>query len=115
MTKEEWEDDEETFTWANGNVTPNYYETTYSNIQNKTNMDFVLFYNLVYSRDKLYFYRIFSQFIKNVSKNIPASQSIDDGEYGIIKYDFSTTLDEKGRPSKISVDEDESFIFEYYD
>ena len=114
FTKEIEEAGEETYTWANGNVTANY-ETSYSNVQNKTNMDFVLFYETVYLRDNLCFYRIFSQFIKNVSKNIPASQSIDDGEYGIVKYDFSTTLDEKGRPSKITVDEEECFFFEYYD
>ena len=106
--------DEEIYTWANGNVSARY-ETSYSNIQNKTNMDFVLFYETVYSRGNLCFYRIFSQFIKNVSKNIPNSQSIDDGEYGTVKYEISTLLDEKGRPSKITVDEEECFFFEYYD
>lgn len=116
ITKEIEEGGEETYTWTNGNVTLDNFETTYSNIKNKTNMDFVLFYVMLYGRDNLCFYRIFSQFIKNVSKNIPASQSFDPGgEDDIVKYDFSTTLDEKGRPSKITVDEDESFIFEYYD
>ena len=104
------------YAWSNGNLTTikdtyiyddgKEEETStiaYSDIENKTNIDFCLWLD-----DAEPIYTI--QFMKNVSKNIPSSVKYGTGALSII----STTLDEKGRPSKMEYDEC-TYTFEYYD
>jgi len=104
-----------TYTWLNGNLTSKkevfgggQYENTttiaYSDIENNTNIDFYLW--LGCGADPTYTI----QFMKNVSKNIPSSVKTDGGDIKTI----TTTLDEKGRPSKM-VFWDTTYTFEYYD
>lgn len=76
----------------------------YSNIVNKTNVDFG---NFLYNEDETC---SFSQFIGNVSKNIPIKVSTDYGG----SSDITISLDSKGRPTKIVFDGDE-YEFEYYE
>ncbi|MBO7053867.1 MAG: hypothetical protein J6W37_00600 [Bacteroidales bacterium] len=104
------------YAWSNGNLTTikdtyiyddgKEEETStiaYSDIENKTNIDFCLWLD-----DAEPIYTI--QFMKNVSKNIPSSVKYGTGALSII----STTLDEKGRPSKMVYDGC-TYTFEYYD
>ena len=102
--------------WADGSVTSikstesegnHTYESstsiTYSDVKNNTNIDFFLFFED--GEDLM----CFSQFIKNVSKNIPSSIKRDSSLSTI-----TTTLDEKGRPAKMVIDGD-TYTFEYYE
>ena len=110
------EDDVYTYSWSEGNLTTSknvYYDDerykheettliTYSDVKNNTNIDFYLWFE---AEDALLTY----QFIKSVSKNVPSS----------IKDDYcvstiTTTLDEKGRPSKMVYD-GHTYTFEYYE
>ena len=95
--------------WSEGNLTTFKEDSdyssniTYSDVKNNTNLDYYLWLNfedVIFST---------SQFIKNVSKNIPSSFK-SEGSLSTIK----TTLDEKGRPSKMVYDGD-TYTFEYYD
>lgn len=109
-------DDVYTYAWSEGNLitSKNVYsddegykheETTsitYSDVKNNTNIDFYLWFEEGHAL-------FTNQFIKNVSKNVPSS--IKDN-YGISTV--TTTLDEKGRPSKMEYDGD-TYTFEYYD
>ncbi len=120
LSKESWgENSYDTYTWLNGNLTSlkdtyvfedgegkeeRVTKIEYSDIENNTNIDFYLW---LYSGAN-YAYTI--QFMKNVSKNIPSSVKYEEGSPAII----STTLDEKGRPSKMIYDGD-TYTFEYYD
>ena len=98
------------YAWSNGNLTTikdtyiyddgKEEETStiaYSDIENKTNIDFCLWLD-----DAEPIYTI--QFMKNVSKNIPSSVKYGTGALSII----STTLDEK-------VYDGATYTFEYYD
>lgn len=91
--------------WENGNIS-SYDDITfvYSNIKNNTNLDFAMLL-----ADGGVSWQLMNQFIKNVSKNIPSSVKSGNA-VGII----TTTLDEKGRPSKMVFDGD-TYTFEYYD
>jgi hypothetical protein len=94
--------------WIEGNLTtfkdPDYSSNiTYSDVNNNTNLDYYLWLNF---EDVLF---STSQFIKNVSKNIPSSIK-SDGSLSTI----TTTLDEKGRPAKMVIDGD-TYTFEYYE
>lgn len=109
-------DDVYTYAWSEGNLTTskNVYsddegykheETTsitYSDVKNNTNIDFYLCFEEGHAL-------FTNQFIKNVSKNVPSS--IKDN-YGISTV--TTTLDEKGRPSKMEYN-GYTYTFEYYD
>lgn len=100
-----------TFTWSEGNLISsklvdddNHEFTTaitYSDIKNNTNLDFFLWFD---SGSEMFT----SQFIKSVSNNLPSS--IKDSGISTI----ATTLDDKGRPSKMVYD-GYTYTFEYYD
>lgn len=91
--------------WENNNITlyDGDEQFIYSDVKNNTNIDFALWLeeeSLIYT----------SQFMKNISNNIPSSYKSSYSGVAVI----TTTLDEKGRPSKMVFDGD-TYTFEYYD
>ena len=117
LSKYSYSENTSTCLWADGFITSiknTEYEgnhtiesstsITYSDVKNNTNIDFFLFFEE--GEDLM----SFSQFIKNVSKNIPSSYKTDSGSL----YTVTTTLDEKGRPAKMVID-GEAYTFEYYE
>lgn len=120
LSKESWsENSYDTYTWLSGNLTSSkstyvfddgdgkeelVTKIEYSDIENNTNIDLYLWL------DNGFDYAHTIQFMKNVSKNIPSSVKSGAGAPVVI----STTLDEKGRPSKMVYD-GTTYTFEYYD
>lgn len=91
--------------WENNNITlyDGDEQYIYSDIKNNTNIDFALWLE----EEDIYAFR---QFIKTISNNIPSSYKSSYSGVAVI----NTTLDEKGRPSKMVFDGD-TYTFEYYD
>lgn len=109
-----WEcEDSDLYTWSNNNLTEikKMYEgeveksitIAYSDIDNNTNIDIILW---MMNSD----FVIMSHFIKNISTKIPSSIKINDWD----ELPISTSLDEKGRPTKMTFN-GETYTFEYYD
>lgn len=103
------------YVWSNGNMVKETGEKgiwdltiSYSDIKNKTNLDFALWIENI---DIIYI----NQFIKNVSKNIPNSIVYRENQEVQYEHKFTITLNEKGCPSKIVDGEESSYAFEYYD
>ena len=103
------------YVWSNGNMVKETGEKgnwdltiSYSDIKNKTNLDFAL---LIENIDIIYI----NQFLKNVSKNIPNSIVYRENQEVQYEHKFTITLNEKGCPSKITDGEESSYAFEYYD
>ncbi len=91
--------------WENNNITlyDGDEQFIYSDVKNNTNIDFAL-----WLEEEYFIYT--SQFMKNISNNIPSSYKSSYSGVAVI----TTTLDEKGRPSKMVFDGD-TYTFEYYD
>lgn len=109
----------ETYTWSNNNLTTiqeiydgeidETFAVAYSDIDNNTNIDFTIW---LIDEDPT----ALQQFITNVSKKIPSSYTIteDGGDGDTYKVEVTTSLDEKGRPAKMTFN-GETYTFEYYD
>lgn len=91
--------------WENNNITlyDGDEQFIYSDVKNNTNIDFALWLE----EEDIYAFR---QFIKTISNNIPSSYKSSYIGVAVI----NTTLDEKGRPSKMVFGGD-TYTFEYYD
>lgn len=121
LSNETYSAESYTYSWSNGNMTTMGYTIVneqgsvlsssstaieYSDVTNNTNLDLYIWLE----RDGQDFcgFLALNQFIKNVSKNIPSSVKDNDNAPVSIK----TSLDDKGRPSKLEYD-GAVYTFEY--
>ena len=121
LSSENWSAEIYDHLWSNGNMTTSNYTLIteegkellsssiaigYSDVKNNTNLDLYLW--LEKDGQDFCGFLAMSQFIKNVSKNIPSSVKDNDKE----PVSITTTLDDKGRPSQLNYD-GAIYSFEY--
>ena len=121
LSSENWSGETYSHSWSNGNMTKSNYTLVtaegeelanssiaigYSDVKNNTNLDLYLW--LEKDGQDFCGFLAMSQFIKNVSKNIPNSVKNNDNE----PVSITTTLDDKGRPSQLNYD-GAIYTFEY--